>query len=142
MLSRPLLDAELVTSDPALTAVLDGHAAERQTALEDASGLVGELRRAIRVGLQNDDAGIDAVARRVGMTGRSLQRRLKEDGTSFSILREDVRRELADRYLSESFSVAEVSFLLGFSEPSAFFRAFKRWTGLTPVEHRERLARR
>ena len=44
---------------------------------------------------------------------------------------------LADRYLGDDHSMAEISFLLGFSEPSAFFRAFKRWTGLTPIERRQ-----
>jgi AraC-like DNA-binding protein len=47
-----------------------------------------------------------------------------------------MRRELADRYLGQGMSFSEISFLLGFSEPSAFFRAFKRWTGLTPFERR------
>jgi AraC-like DNA-binding protein len=51
-------------------------------------------------------------------------------------VREDVRRELAQRYLADGLSIAEISFLLGFSEPSAFFRAFKRWTGKTPLEAR------
>jgi len=47
-----------------------------------------------------------------------------------------MRQELADDYLARGLSVAEISFLLGFSEPSAFFRAFKRWTGVTPIERR------
>ena len=140
VLDRALLDSPLTTADPSLTPVLEGHAAARQAAFEDESNLLGELRRAMRVGLQNDDAGIDAIARRIGVTPRSLQRKLKEDGTSFSGLREEVRRELADRYLGQGLSISEVSFLLGFSEPSAFFRAFKRWTGRTPTEHRARLA--
>jgi AraC-like DNA-binding protein len=53
-------------------------------------------------------------------------------------VREGIRRELATRYLDADLSIAEISFLLGFSEPSAFFRAFKRWTGLTPLESRQR----
>ena len=70
---------------------------------------------------------------------RSLQRRLKDEGTAFQTVREDVRHELAQRYLDDNLSISEISFLLGFSEPSAFFRAFKRWTGLTPVERRASL---
>jgi hypothetical protein len=58
------------------------------------------------------------------------------EGTSFNAVREDVRRQLSRRYLDEGLSIAEISFLLGFSEPSAFFRAFKRWTGVTPLEAR------
>ena len=70
------------------------------------------------------------------MTPRSLQRRLKEENTSFNAVREQVRRELTQRYLADNLSISEISFLLGFSEPSAFFRAFKRWTGMTPIEAR------
>jgi AraC-like DNA-binding protein len=66
------------------------------------------------------------------MTSRSLQRRLRDEGTSFNAVREQTRRELATRYLDDKLSIAEISFLLGFSEPSAFFRAYKRWTGETP----------
>ena len=80
----------------------------------------------------------ETVAKRLGLTSRSLQRRLKDDGTSFQTLREDVRRELARRYLDDGLAIAEISFLLGFSEPSAFFRAFKRWTGETPLAHKRR----
>ena len=55
---------------------------------------------------------------------------------SFNTVREDVRKQLARRYLDDELAIAEISFLLGFSEPSAFFRAFKRWTGMTPLEAR------
>jgi AraC-like DNA-binding protein len=75
------------------------------------------------------------------MTGRSLQRRLKDEGTVFQSVRDEMRRDLADHYLGQGMSFAEISFLLGFSEPSAFFRAFKRWTGLTPLERRGTLER-
>lgn len=70
------------------------------------------------------------------MTPRSLQRRLKDENTSFNAVREQVRRDLTQRYLADNLSISEISFLLGFSEPSAFFRAFKRWTGMTPIEAR------
>ncbi|MEO8877467.1 MAG: AraC family transcriptional regulator, partial [Polyangiaceae bacterium] len=58
----------------------------------------------------------------------------------FQTLRDETRRTLADRYLGEGLSLSEISFLLGFSEPSAFFRAFKKWTGTTPIERRARLS--
>jgi AraC-like DNA-binding protein len=89
--------------------------------------------------LTDDLAQLDGVAKRLGMTGRSLQRRLKDEGTSFQETRDAVRRELADAYLGQGMSFAEISFLLGFAEPSAFFRAFKRWTGVTPLERRATL---
>ena len=86
--------------------------------------------------LRADEGHIEHVAKQLGMTARNLQRRLKDDGTSFQTVREDVRRELAKRYLDDRLAISEISFLLGFSEPSAFFRAFKRWTGMTPIEAR------
>jgi AraC-like DNA-binding protein len=88
------------------------------------------------VGLRNDDTTIEKIAARMGVTPRTMQRRLKDDATSFNALRENVRQELVSEYLDQDLSIAEISFLLGFSQPSAFFRAFKRWTGLTPQESR------
>jgi AraC-like DNA-binding protein len=136
---RSSLDVPLVTADPNLLAILHTTAEEQRARRPAHPPLTEQVRRALRAAFSTGDAQLDAVAKRLGMTGRSLQRRLKDDGTSFQIVREAIRRELADRYLSEGLSFSEISFLLGFSEPSAFFRAFKRWTGSTPLEHRERL---
>ena len=71
------------------------------------------------------------------MSGRTLHRRLGEENTTFRQVVSEVRRELAERHLREGkLTVAEIAFLLGFSEASAFHRAFKRWT----VHHRRRTA--
>jgi AraC-like DNA-binding protein len=71
------------------------------------------------------------------MSSRSLQRHLRSDGTSHRDLVAEIRRDLAMRYLAERrIAIGEVAFLLGFSEVSAFHRAFKRWTGATPAEYR------
>ena len=73
------------------------------------------------------------VARRLGMSGRSLHRRLAEERSGFDVLLDDVRQEFAKRYLAQaSVSASEVAYLIGFQSPTAFFRAFKRWTGGTP----------
>ena len=90
----------------------------------------------LRDALRDDEGHVDRVAKRLGLTARSLQRRLKDEGSSFNGVREQVRKDLSRRYLDDNLSIAEISFLLGFSEPSAFFRAFKRWTGQTPIEAR------
>lgn len=72
------------------------------------------------------------------MSERTLQRRLKDEGVRFEQILEETRRELALLYLDEKrLAIYEVAFLLGYSEPSAFFRAFRRWTGRTPREHRD-----
>ncbi|MGL4564888.1 MAG: helix-turn-helix transcriptional regulator [Halioglobus sp.] len=63
---------------------------------------------------------------------------MREEGTSFMDLVQDSRMQLAQKYLSSSSrSVVETAYLLGFSEPSTFSRAFKRWTGVAPAEYRE-----
>ena len=72
------------------------------------------------------------------MSVRNLQRRLKEVGTTFRTLLETVRKDLASTYLHDpDIEFAEVAFLLGFSDQSAFSRAFRRWTGHSPSEARK-----
>jgi AraC-like DNA-binding protein len=136
---RGALDAALTTADPNLLAILVPAAEEKRERPSGDPPLTDQVRRALRAALSSDDAQVAGMAKRLGLTARSLQRRLQDEGTSFQALRDETRRSLADRYLGQGLSVAEISFLLGFSEPSAFFRAFKRWTGLTPVERRASL---
>jgi AraC-like DNA-binding protein len=100
------------------------------------TSLSHRVRRLVAAGLSS---GVDSqeVARRLYMSRRTLHRQLTGEGTSFKALVDDLRRELATRYLSERrMAIAEIGFLLGFSEASAFHRAFKRWFGSTPAEHR------
>ena len=136
VLPRGALASTLVTADAALAAILGKHIEDVHHRAPAGPPLTAQVRRILGTALRNDDAGVDSIARVLGLTSRSLQRRLKDEGSSFQILRDEIRRELADRYLEDDLSISEISFLLGFSEPSAFFRAFKRWTGLTPIEHR------
>jgi AraC-like DNA-binding protein len=69
----------------------------------------------------------------MGLSRRSMQRRLNEQGWSYKRVVDDTRAELARRYMGDrSKSLTEIAFLLGFSEQSAFSRAFRRWTGLAP----------
>jgi AraC-like DNA-binding protein len=82
-------------------------------------------------------ARMDAVARALGCGRQTLYRRLRDEGTSFEALVEEVRRRLAKRLLRDpKVSVKEVGYRLGFAEPAAFSRAFKRWTGKSPAAWR------
>ena len=137
---RAALDASLVSSDPALLGILTRAADELAARAPNDPSLSAQVGRVLREALRVDEGHVEAVAKRLGLTSRSLQRRLKDEGTSFNTLREQVRRDLTERYLAEGLTISEISFLVGFSEPSAFFRAFKRWTGLTPIEARRRAA--
>ena len=73
------------------------------------------------------------------MSARTLQRRLSDNGIRFNLLVDQVRREAAEAHLARgSVNFVELAFLLGFSDPNSFFRAFKRWTGTTPSLYRSR----
>ena len=79
----------------------------------------------------------ESIATTLHMSRRTMTRRLEEEGTTYKDLLDGVRKQLAVGYLTEtSMGVGEVAFLLGFSQGPAFHRAFKRWTGETPMEYR------
>ena len=76
------------------------------------------------------ELGLDTVARRLAITPRTLQRRLARAGTSFEILCDQARKAAAETYLTNTtLSISEVTYLLGYSEPAAFHRAFRLWFG-------------
>jgi len=103
------------------------------------TGVAAQVRKALIGVMDGGDSGIDAIARRLGKSTRSLQRRLAEENTSYNDLLTEVRQEFAKRYLERgTLTASEVGYLIGFAEPPAFFKAFKRWTGLTPREFQER----
>jgi AraC-like DNA-binding protein len=92
--------------------------------------------------LTSGEPNDEELARAMGMSVRSLQRRLGEVGLTFRSLLERTRYELALRYLDDpGKSVTEITFLLGFSEQSAFSRAFRRWSGQAPTAYRQERAR-
>ncbi len=135
------LDLPVRRADPALARLLAVHAEERLARLPQPEGFGGRLRWAIRELLPNGAPRLPDVARLLATSPRSLQRRLQEEGTSFQALVTEVRNETAAHYLTErDHGIGEIAFLLGFSEPSAFHRAFKRWSGRTPSEYRQHKA--
>ena len=124
-------------SDPQLCELLEHHAQQQLRRLPGADDFAAEVRRVLGATLRRGDARVSVVAKELAMSGRSLQRRLNAEGSSFRGELDRVRSGLAVRLLNEGEAdVREVAFLLGFSEPSAFHRAFKRWTGTTPATYR------
>ncbi len=102
---------------------------------------VARVRAALIEGLAGGQATADEIARALALSKRSLQRRLNEEGMSFKEVLEDTRRALAMNYLLNSdMSVQEIAYLLGFQDPSSFFRAFRSWTGQTPQSVRQKAA--
>ncbi len=141
-LERARLVRPLPSADPALYRVIERHAETLLAARPAASATTADRVRQLLAGaLGEGNATLKAMAAKLKMSDRSLQRRLADEGVTFDALLDELRRDLALRYLSDPhIAVAEVAYLLGYSEPSPFHRAFKRWTGATPNEMRRRAA--
>jgi AraC-like DNA-binding protein len=132
-----LFQEPLLTANPALAALLAEQ--EPPPALVRRDPFVLQARQAIGALLAEapDSIGLGDVATRLGASSRSLQRRLSEQGVSFSELVDEERRELAKTLLSrEGTLLCEVAYRLGFSGVSPFLRAFRRWTGTSAAEFR------
>ncbi|HEX3595912.1 MAG TPA: AraC family transcriptional regulator [Polyangiaceae bacterium] len=131
------LDRPLLTSNPEL-ALHNDHLVRRYLA-EMRQGSMLDRVRAVLAERLTGDASPAAVAAALGTSVRSLQRRLRDQGFSYVALLNETRRQLATAYLlEERYSVTEIAFQLGFDDASAFARAFRRWTGLSPSDYRAR----
>ena len=142
VLQAALLDLPCHRTDPSLLSLLDQYAADRLGG-EGAATFADRARGALSGELQGGNATARGVAARLNVSLRTLHRALAAEGTSYRRLLDQVRLDIAERHLRDDrMSVAEVAFLAGFSEISAFHRAFKRWTGQTPVTFRAEARRR
>ena len=136
-LTRDALDIPNRLGDPGLSAFFDTHLEKELAELEHDMGLEQRVRIQITQSLSGGIPTLHDIALRLGMSARSLQRRLSERGYTFQNLIDASRRELAERLLANTeYSLAEIAFLTGFSEQSAFTRAFRRWAGQTPRNYR------
>ena len=137
IMERAVWDTEVTTADPGLVAFLRAQADEVLRQLPAASGFVDDVRQVVRVGLAEAGHSIEQVAAQLDTSPRTLQRRLAEEDTSYAVVVDEVRLETAKQALADpTNSLAEIAFLIGFEEQSSFSRAFKRWTGISPSEHR------
>jgi AraC-like DNA-binding protein len=136
-LASTYLSLPIARADPSLCALLDRHAEELLAKFPPRDSLVDQVRSIIATEFRGGDPSLERVADQLGLTPRTLQRKLHELGTSHNELLDQMRRQLALGYLRErEMAICEVAYLLGFSESSSFHRAFKRWTGVTPKEFR------
>jgi AraC-like DNA-binding protein len=105
------------------------------------SEVIRGAKAAIIAGLPSGTPKDDEIAKALLLSARTFQRKLAEQGTNFTELLGQVRRELAEHYIADpDIPVTEISYLLGFSDVSSFSRAFKRWTGSPPAAFRDRAA--
>ena len=135
--SEAVLERPLLAQNRDLFAYLDRHAQALQQKLDRAPSLAFRVRELLVERLRDGEPDQPSIARALGLSERTLQRRLSEENASFASLVDEVRADLARLYLGDpKLAIFEIAFLLGYSEPSAFNRAFKRWTGQSPSEFR------
>ncbi|MFN7985173.1 MAG: helix-turn-helix domain-containing protein, partial [Vicinamibacterales bacterium] len=132
-----VLQTPFISADPTLLEVFEGDARRRLDALAERGGVSGRVLRLLGSRLRGAVPPLAEIASELAMSERSIQRSLSDEQTSYRQLVDDVRKNLAIEHLSRpGTSATDVAFLLGFSEPSAFTRAFRRWTGAAPSEFR------
>ncbi len=137
--SHATLATPLVTAEPALHDVLVRHAEALVAGLAPRQGptFVSRVRAAASDALADGPASLANVARRLGASPRTVQRRLQQACITFEEILEPLRRDLALHHVArDEKSISQIASLVGFSEPSAFYRAFRRWTGTTPRSYR------
>jgi AraC-like DNA-binding protein len=127
-LATAQLDLPLISADPITSAALEARVASLTAT--GRSTLVDRVRRAATPILGT--ASLASIAQALAISARTLRRQLEAEGTSLRTLVDELRRERADQLLASGTPAKEVAFELGFSEPSAFSRAYKRWTGRPP----------
>jgi AraC-like DNA-binding protein len=134
---RSVLDMPVLTADSALEELLLSHATKLLEHLPEDDSFVRKVERVVAARIPQGAVDVEGVASALALSRRTLQRRLQEEGATFEAVVDDLRHQLAERYLRErALCVQETAFLLGYSDVSAFHRAFVRWTGLSPATWR------
>ena len=140
LLSHHSLFEPNVLGDEGITQFLVSHLDQELAQIDDTPALHTQTKDEIARSLSEGLPKMGEIARRLGLSARSFHRRLAEHGLSFQTLTEETRREIATAMLHEEcYSLSEIAFLTGYSEQSAFNRAFKRWMGVTPAAYRKSL---
>jgi AraC-like DNA-binding protein len=135
--SRETWQLPLRRRDPVLRQVLEQQANPIVEPLLPAAAPSAKVRHALAARVAAEDLRIEAIARELGMSARTLQRRLADEGVPYQQLVDEWRQHVARHHLSgTALAISEIAYLVGYSEPAPFHRAFKRWFGVTPQEFR------
>jgi AraC-like DNA-binding protein len=138
VLPERAMDLQIVFGDSYLLRILTAYADELLAERHSVTALQSMVTSQLASLLSSGESGATAVARRLGMSTRSLTRQLAKEGKTFGEIQERLRQRLASRYLADDrISIQRIAWLLGYSEPGAFSHAFKRWTGTSPRQARK-----
>lgn len=135
--NKKYLDFPVFMSNPDLLETLEGHAKKLQRAIYRADTFPARVESAIMKIFPSGKSDINTISKQFDMNKRSLQNKLKQEGTTYLALLNKVRKKQAKYFLEQTdIPIIEIAFLLDYSEQSAFNRAFKKWTGITPGDYR------
>lgn len=133
LMDEAILNMKLPLTNPYLSEVLSARADELLKSLEMSKTMRGRVENLLIPILHTGEASMDTIAGKLSLSRQTLFRRLKAEGVTFEHILDELRYKLALHYLNgKKASVNETAYLVGFSEPAAFSRAFKRWTGSSP----------
>lgn len=133
LIDEAILNLKLPRTNPYLSEILSARAEELLKSLESSKTTRGRVENLLIPILHTGDMSIAAIAGKLGLSRQTLFRKLKAEGITFEQVLDELRHNLALHYLNgKKASVNQTAYLLGFSEPAAFSRAFKRWTGSSP----------
>jgi len=137
IVERELLERPIPAADARLYPILQRYLERVLNEMPREDGLLASVRKAIGESMREGHPTLPKVARKLALGSRTLQRRLMEQGTDFKRLVDDTRRRFSLSYLEDRrHTLTDIAYLLGYSEVSAFNRAFRRWTNATPLEYR------
>jgi AraC-like DNA-binding protein len=141
VVDRDFFERRVPAADPRLYRILQCHAERILGEMPRQDDLLVSVRRAIVEAMREGRPTLTRAAGKLALSARTLQRRLKAHGAVFEELADDTRRRFALDYLEHrKHTLTEIAFLLGYSEASAFNRAFRRWTASTPLAYRRKTA--
>jgi AraC-like DNA-binding protein len=136
-LSLEIADQNLPSGNKELATLNDQIMSQYLAELDNAS-LSKKVQTIIIEHLPSGNITIENIAKQLAVSSRSLQRKLREDGQTFTSLLDKTRQDVARQYVTDKqYELTEIAFLLGFSELSTFSRSFKRWTGQSPDQYRK-----
>lgn len=137
VVEREFLEREVPAADSRLYRIIKRYLEQVLEEMPQEDGMLLAVRRTVAESIRDGEPNLARIAKEMAMSSRTLQRSLRERGTDFKNVVDDTRRRFALNYLkNRRNSLTEIAFLLGYSDASAFNRAFKRWTGLTPMAYR------
>ena len=131
------VNTPILMANPDLMAYFEKYAQDFVAKIDRQKEYTQTVTKIILSRMDDEKLSINKVAKEMIVSVRTLQNRLKAEGSVFSQLHKDIRENLAKQYLRENYTVEDITYLLGFSEPSVFRKAFKKWAGVTPGQYRQ-----